>query len=229
MKKTFKAILFDADGTLYDSTMLHFESYQVASRELYNFDFSEKLYFDECVGNYKNPAQILKDSGVTCNDKEFYAKKRPYFYKLAKAKLKATPGLVDFLRTMKRHKIPCAIVSGSSHNSLTDALKILNLSDFFEFRIAFEDSGENQKPHPFPYERAIARLGISPKDGIAFEDTENGIKSATSAGLFCIGVKNSANTLDRLKHAQFVISDFGELDFTFDEGLKLYCAHGKQV
>lgn len=220
-QKTFKAVLFDADGTLYDSTLLHFESYRVASRELYDFDFSEKLYFDECIGNYKNPTQILKEHGVESDDKDFYAKKRPYFYKIAQEKLKATPGLVDFLLTMKRHKIPCAIVSGSSHNSLNDSLNILGLSDFFEFRIAFEDSGENQKPHPFPYEKAISRLGISPEEGLAFEDTENGIKSATSAGLFCIGIKNAANTAERLKHAKFVISDFGELNCIFNGGLEL--------
>lgn len=219
--RKFKAILFDADGTLYDSTMLHLEAYRIASRELYNFDFSEKLYFDECVGHYKKPTQVLKECGINCSDEDFYTKKRLYFYQIAQEKLNPTPGLLDFLQTAKQHKIPCAIVSGASHNSLEDSLNILRLRDFFEFRIAFEDSFENQKPHPFPYEQAIARLGILPKDGMAFEDTESGLISANKAGLFCIGIKNATNTAEQLKQAEFIISDFNELNYTFNVGLEL--------
>lgn len=219
--RKFKAILFDADGTLYDSTMLHYEAYRVVSRELYNFDFSEKLYFDECIDHYKKPTQVLRECSVVCNDDDFYAKKRPYFYKIAQEKLKPTPGLVGFLQAARQHNIPCVIVSGASHNSLEDSLNILGLSDFFKFRIAFKDSSENQKPHPFPYEQAIARLRISPEDGLAFEDTDSGVLSANRAGLFCIGIKNATNTAEQLKQAQFIISDFNELICTFDEGLEL--------
>lgn len=219
--KTFKAILFDADGTLYDSTMLHFEAYRIVSRELYDFDFSEKLYFDECVDHYKKPTQVLREQGIDCNDEDFYAKKRPYFYEIAQKKLKPTPGLVDFLQDVKRHDIPCVIVSGASHNSLEDSLSILGLKDFFEFRIAYEDSSENQKPHPYPYAQAIARLGISPDDGLAFEDTESGVASANKAGLFCVGIKNATNRLDQLQETRLVVLNFNELQYSFNKGLEL--------
>ena len=219
--KTFRAILFDADGTLYDSTMLHFEAYRMVSQELYGFDFSEKLYFDECIDHYKKPTQVLREQGTDCNDEDFYAKKRPYFYKIAQTKLKPTSGLLDFLQALQQHGIPCVIVSGASHNSLEDSLSILGLKDFFEFRIAYEDSSENQKPHPYPYEQAISRLGIPPDEGLAFEDTESGVASANKAGLFCIGIKNATNELDQLKEAQLVISNFNELKYKFNEGLRL--------
>lgn len=220
--KTFKAILFDADGTLYDSTMLHFEAYKRVSRELYNFDFTEKLYFDECIDHYKKPTQILQEQGVNCKDEDFYSKKRPYFYEIAKKKLKPTPGLLDFLKAVEQASIPCVIVSGASHNSLEDSLNILGLSDFFYFRIAYEDSVDNQKPHPYPYKQAIERLGISPEDGLAFEDTESGVASANQAGLFCIGIKNTTNTTGQLQDSKFIISDFSELTYNFNNrGLKL--------
>jgi len=219
--KNFKAILFDADGTLYGSTMLHFEAYQIVSRELYDFDFSEKLYFDECIDHYKKPTQVLREQGIDCKDEDFYSRKRPLFYEIAQKKLKPTAGLLDFLHAVKQQGIPCVIVSGASHNSLEDSLNILGLSDFFEFRIAYEDSSENQKPHPYPYERAIVRLGISPKEGLAFEDTESGVASANQAGLFCIGVKNATNSKKQLEKSQFIISDFNELDCTFNKEFTL--------
>lgn len=222
--KTFQAILFDADGTLYDSTMLHFEAYQRVSRELYNFYFSEKLYFDECIDHYKKPTQVLREQGIDCKDEDFYSKKRPYFYEIAKKKLKPTAGLRDFLQAVKQHGIPCVIVSGASHNSLEDSLNILGLSGCFDFRIAYEDSSENQKPHPYPYNSAITRLGIPPEDGLAFEDTESGVISANQAGLFCIGIKNATNTEEQLKAAQFIISDFNKLKFSFNKGLTLFYA-----
>jgi len=74
--KAFKAVLLDADGTLYDSTMLHFEAYRKACFELYTFDFTEEIYFTECVRKYKKPPQILQEQGIEYNAEEFYLKKR---------------------------------------------------------------------------------------------------------------------------------------------------------
>jgi phosphoglycolate phosphatase len=219
--KTFKAILFDADGTLYDSTMMHLEAYQKVSRELYGFDFTEKLFFDECIRLYKKPTQVLRERGVACDDNDFYARKRPYFYHLARKKLKPTPGLPLFLKRAEKNDIPCVIVSGASSNSLEDSLNILGLKHFFRFRIAYEDSPDKQKPHPYPYELALARLGIPPEQGLAFEDTESGVASANGAGLFCIGIMNATNTPVELKEARLAITDLNQLAYTFDSGLKL--------
>lgn len=216
--KTFKAILFDADGTLYDSTMLHLEAYQKVSQELYNFDFTERLFFKECIDHYKKPTQILRECGVLCKDDDFYAKKRGYYYEIAKQKLQPTVGLIDFLESIKENNIPCVIVSGASQNSLQDSLTILKIENFFKFRISYEDAPNHQKPHPYTYQEAMRRLNISPKDCLAFEDTKSGVESAKKAELFCIGIKNTTNTEEELRDSDLIVDNFSMLNYQFTDG-----------
>lgn len=222
MQKTFKAILFDADGTLYDSTMLHLEAYQKVSQELYDFDFTEDLFFKECIAHYKKPTQILRECGVPCKDEDFYSKKRGYYYEIAKLKLQPTAGLIDFLESARENNIPCVIVSGASQNSLEDSLTILKIDNFFKFRISYEDAPNHQKPHPYTYQEAMRRLDITPENCLAFEDTKSGVESTKKAELFCVGIKNTTNTEEELKNSDLIVGSFGELNYQFSDGkLKL--------
>lgn len=219
--KLFQAVLFDADGTLYDSTMLHFEAYHKAIWELCSFDFTEKLFFDEVIGNYKKPPQIMKELGIPCDKDEFYVRKRKYYQEIAAKKLNPTQGLVPFLEILQKHKIPCGIVSGASSNSLEDSLNILKISRFFDHKITFEDCPEQQKPHSLPYEIALKKMNINPAETLAFEDTKSGIESAQAASLFCIGIKNTTNTSFELQKAKMIIQNYDDLKYQIEKGLTL--------
>jgi beta-phosphoglucomutase-like phosphatase (HAD superfamily) len=54
-----EAILFDADGTLYDSEPLQFTATQLAARDLHSFDFSEALYDSEMRRGAKMGHEVL--------------------------------------------------------------------------------------------------------------------------------------------------------------------------
>ena len=211
--KAFKAVLLDADGTLYDSTMLHFEAYKQVCLELYTFDFTEEIYFAECVRKYKKPPQILQERGIECNAEEFYLKKREYYFEIAKKKLRPMYGLKIFLRNLKKSHIPCAVVSGASLNSLIDSINLLGLDGFFHFIISHEDIGAKQKPDPYPFLIASKKLGIFHRHCLAFEDTESGIRSAKGAGMYCIAIRNSTNSRDELGEADLVVEDYSKLKY----------------
>ena len=49
------------------------------------------------------------------------------------------------------------------------------------------------KPHPEPYLRAAALLGVEPNACVAFEDSPAGITSAEAAGTHAIGVPHFVN------------------------------------
>jgi len=219
--KSFQAVLFDADGTLYDSTMLHFEAYRKVIQELCNFDFSEKLFFDEVIGNYKKPPQIMMELGIPCDKDEFYVRKRKYYQEIAAKKLQPTQGLIPFLEILQKHKIPCGIVSGASSNSLEDSLNILKISHYFDQKITFEDCPQQQKPNPFPYEIALKKMNINPAETLAFEDTKSGIESAQAASIFCIGINNTTNTSRELQKVAIIIQNYDDLKYQIGKGLTL--------
>ena len=52
------------------------------------------------------------------------------------------------------------------------------------------------KPHPAVYREACRRLGVDPRDAVAFEDSVLGIRSALDAGLTVVAVPQEDVDLD---------------------------------
>ena len=208
----FKALLFDADGTLYNSTPLHYEAYRRTSRELYGFDFTLELFKRECIEKYKQPTQVLREHGISCVTTDFRAWKAPLYASLAAEKLKATEGLVNLLEEATTHGIPCAVVTGAQRHSADVSLDLLDIRKYYDAIITQEDT-EFRKPDPHPYMLASERIGVSPAKCCAFEDTTIGITSAKSAGMFCVGIHHEGNTPVELAEADLVIRDFNDLQF----------------
>jgi len=213
----FKALLFDADGTLYNSSPLHFEAYRKTSRKLYDFDFTLKLFKEECIGKYKKPTQVLREHGVPCIDADFRAMKGPIYTALATEKLMTTKGLVELLEDASKHGIPCAIVTGASRHSVDVSLDLLNIRKYFSVLVLQEDT-DHQKPHPHPYLLAAERLGLQPSECCAFEDTAPGIASAKAAGMYCVGIRHEGNTPKELAAADVFVRDFCELRYEWKAG-----------
>jgi mannitol-1-/sugar-/sorbitol-6-/2-deoxyglucose-6-phosphatase len=62
------------------------------------------------------------------------------------------------------------------------------------FSVILSAEGEaHGKPHPAVYLSAAARLGVEPRDCIAFEDSVFGLRSAHAAGMHCVAVPEAHN------------------------------------
>ena len=76
---------------------------------------------------------------------------------------------------------------GDQHN-IDFIFKALDLDSFFH-----STSGGHQvkhgKPHPEIFLTAAQKLGIHPKDCLAFEDSRSGVTAAKAAGMQVIGVR----------------------------------------
>ena len=84
-------------------------------------------------------------------------------------------------------KIPFAVVSGGSRESVTNSLTTLGLLDKFDTLVCSEDY-TRPKPDPEPFLVAAARLNVAPVDCLVFEDTEMGMRAATAAGMASVKV-----------------------------------------
>jgi len=72
------------------------------------------------------------------------------------------------------------------------------------------DDVTNGKPHPEPYLRGAAGLGVSAADCLVIEDAPAGIESASAAGMKVIGIA-STYAMSELKMADAVIAGLEEL------------------
>jgi len=100
--------------------------------------------------------------------------------------LKAVPEVVEHIEA-QHGRIPFAVVSGGTRESVTASLGSLKLLDRFETLVCAEDYVKS-KPDPEAFLLAAARLGVAPSGCLVFEDTDLGIQAATAAGMASVKV-----------------------------------------
>ena len=96
------------------------------------------------------------------------------------------PGARRLLSELNRQGVPCALVT-MSWRRLADT--IVEALDPISFQAVITgDAVTNGKPHPEPYLRAAAALGVEPEQCVAIEDSPAGVASAGAAGCVVVAV-----------------------------------------
>jgi beta-phosphoglucomutase family hydrolase len=181
----FRAYLFDCDGTIVDSMPLHYNAWKVALAE-WNCEFDEQLFYSWGGKPVREIiAELNKIHGLAM-PVEALATRKEALYLEQLPHLKAIPEVVEHIQT-QYGRVPFAVVSGSRRNSVVGSLTTVGLLDKFDTIVSAEDY-KNAKPAPDAFLLAAARLGVPPKDCLAFEDTDLGIQAATAAGMASVMV-----------------------------------------
>lgn len=119
------------------------------------------------------------------------------------AKCKLNPGVKDFLKhiTSKNYKV--ALASSTAHRFINTVLDKFNLRKYFQVIVSADDTHGKGKPEPDIFLLTADKLGVKPDECLVIEDSNNGIKSAKRAGMFCLeyvkGVYKKAKTFSDLK------------------------------
>ena len=107
-------------------------------------------------------------------------RKEEFYYELL-GQLTAVPEVLEVIER-EYGRVPFAVVSGSTRESVVASLEKLGLVDRFEVMVCAGDY-KRAKPDPEPFLMAAARLGIRPEECLVFEDTEMGVASAKAGGM----------------------------------------------
>ncbi|TCJ23357.1 HAD family phosphatase [Nocardioides jejuensis] len=90
------------------------------------------------------------------------------------------PGARELLDDLLDAGVPCALVTMSYQRFVDPILTQLPAGAFAE--IVTGDRVSQGKPHPEPYLKAAAGLGLAPEECVAIEDSNTGATSAEAAG-----------------------------------------------
>jgi HAD superfamily hydrolase (TIGR01509 family) len=181
----FKAYLFDCDGTIADSMPLHYKAWKTALGD-WNCAFEQDLFY---AWGGMPVAEIISTLNLRHGldmPVEAVARRKEELYFELLPELKPVPDVLEHIEA-GRGRIPFAVVSGSTRESVTASLVALNLLDRFDTLVCAGDY-EKSKPHPEAFLLAAARLGVAPEFCLVFEDTEMGIQAATAAGMASVKV-----------------------------------------
>ncbi len=181
----FAAYLFDCDGTIADSMPLHYRAWKQALGE-WNCEFKEDMFY---AWGGMPVAEIIatlnRQQGLNM-PVEAVSKRKESLYFALLPQLNAVPEVLEHIENA-HGRIPFAVVSGSTRDSVTASLASLNLLDRFDTLVCAGDYKQS-KPDSEGFLLAASRLGVNPKDCLVFEDTEMGIQAATAAGMASVKV-----------------------------------------
>ena len=183
-----KAVIFDMDGLLIDSERIALGLMARVAEEI-------GFVWDEGVGrsmiglNSRDSDRLLASVwGPTFPLASF----RERFGVLYEAAIQAgeipikpfVPELLDYLEVAR---IPCAVATSTRRTRAEAKLARLRLLPRFG-ALACGDEVSRGKPAPDIFELAAARLGVEPRDCLALEDSNAGIRAALTANMTVVMV-----------------------------------------
>lgn len=190
--KEIKGVVFDFDGVLGNTEILQYEKWNLTLKK-FGVRISKEEYIKEYCGRSSKtevPKLIKEKYKIPVEEEKLAAEAQKHLKILFKRKAKLMPFALKALKKIsKKYKI--AIASGETNEQLDMKLKSVRLGKFFpeEIRSTEEKAGKG-KPFPDMYLLAAKLIKLKPEECLAFEDTEKGVASAKSAGLFVVALPN---------------------------------------
>lgn len=222
---SLKALLFDVDGTLADTER---DGHRVAFNRAFaeaglDWDWSETLYgkllavtggkerirhyLDTYNTSFKRPLDL--DDFIAGLHK---AKTVHYVQMLSEGLIPLRPGVKRLINEARAAGLRLAVATTTTPENVSALLENALAPDamsWFEV-IAAGDVVPAKKPAPDIYSWAMERMALSPAECIAFEDSQNGIRSSRAAGLKTIIAVNGYTHDEDFTGAEIVLDHWGE-------------------
>ncbi len=223
-----QALIFDVDGTLADTESVHLEAFNHAFRQ-------EGLDWVWDVPLY---TRLLEISGGKERMAHYWRSVEPERTELAAGALDATihrlheiktayyeaavnngavqlrPGVLALMDEARRQGLQLAIATTTSPVNIAALLRSAIGPDWRTHFLAIGDASNApiKKPHPQVYLKVLADMGLQAAQCVAFEDSANGLKAATAAGLDTVITPNSFTAHHDFTGALRVVPDLSEVN-----------------
>jgi beta-phosphoglucomutase-like phosphatase (HAD superfamily) len=200
-----RALLFDFDGLLVDTESPSFAAWADVYRE-HGHELTLETW-SAAIGTLDgfDPYADLEGRLGRPLDRDVVDARRRELEFAASDLEELRHGVHDYLVDAQRLGLERAIVSSSSEDWINRHLARLDLLEGWSCIVAANGDAARAKPRPTLYLEALDRLGVAPAEGVAFEDSPNGITAAKAAGLYCVAVPNPTTAALDVRHADLVL------------------------
>jgi HAD superfamily hydrolase (TIGR01509 family) len=200
------AVIFDMDGLLFDNERLYAEAILTAAREI-GCAMSHDIFL-QLVGRSRevNHRFLLDHYGADYPLQALIAAWGRHYQALTAAGLPLKPGVAELLDLLDELDLPRAIATSNTHASVQRNLTALGLADRFHAVVGHGDYTSG-KPSPEPFLKAAERLGVAPALCLALEDSHNGVRSASSAGMMTVMVPDLIAPTEEIQGLCALVAD----------------------
>lgn len=155
---------------------------------------------------------LVKNYGLKINKSEFLEQVNKIATIVYMEQTKLSDGFMEVVNDLRKRNISISLASSALKIWINMVLDRFELHPFFNVIVSSEDINGASKPAPDIYLHTAKKLGVDPKECIVIEDSCNGVLSAKSAGMYCVGLRNGFNEAQDLSKADVIINGFGEFN-----------------
>lgn len=179
-------IVFDMDGVLFDTERISREIF-LAMADKYQMDGMEELYPRFVGRNHTDTITLFHGKyGQNFPAEEFLNTcAHLHLETVQKHGLPLKKGAREIVAFLQEKRVPRAICSSTDYQVILDHLRQVGMEDSFT-TIVGGDMVAHSKPLPDIYQKACENLGLSCSECMGVEDSPNGIRSCSCAGLVTI-------------------------------------------
>ena len=215
-------LIFDVDGTLAETEGVH--------RRAFNAAFTESglaWYWDhrtyrkllrttggkeriQAFSRTRYPRLVLTDDDVATLHR---LKTQHYGRLIAQHTCRLRPGVASLIRNSRVRGQTLAIATTTTSSNIDELLSVTlerNWRNLFAAVVAGDDVAR-KKPAPDVYLEVLARLGRPASDCLAIEDSANGLKAASAAGVPVLITRSEYFHDDDFSTALAVVDELTEL------------------
>lgn len=197
--RKYKAVIFDWDGTVMDSTYSITHSIQLASQDLglpvpSKEEASWIIGLSLETGLYRILPQLDEETMP-----QFIQRYRHHYFQRDND-LKLFDGMDELLSELKQQQILLSVATGKNRVGLDRALEATGLGPVFDATRCADET--KSKPDPQMLHELMWELDIKPEEALMVGDTTHDIEMAHQAGMDSLAVTYGAHDLQTLQQSE---------------------------
>ena len=191
-----QALIFDVDGTLAETESVHLEAFNRAFAELgLDWVWTDEMYIDlldvsggkeRILRYWQQLDPALEAQAVQGQIDQIHARKTAIYENLVNSgRVSLRPGVLALIHEARQAGLKLAIATTTTPVNIAALLRGPLGEHWREYFAAIGDAATAplKKPHPQVYLQVLAELGLPAHACLVIEDSSNGLRAATAAGL----------------------------------------------
>ncbi len=188
--RAYDLVVFDWDGTLYDSTGLIVQCIQAACADL-SLPVPERSAAAYVIGLGLHDALAHVAPTLAPERVPELGHRYRHHYFRKQHELTLFDGVIDLLQMLKTRNHWLAVATGKSRQGLNEALQHVSLHGLFDATRTADETAS--KPHPMMLHELMAELGVEPERTLMIGDTTHDLQLAQNAGTHSVAVSFGAH------------------------------------